>query len=201
MKKAPLWLLKIPLYLFGAVVVVLLILGARAFFIMPDLETWHATQQGQEDFAYDRYERFADYLADEKKLLERVYAAVGKDEVTANKYARQSTRSPYGDGKNLNASFEMFPKRDSLAGGVLLVHGLSDSPYHMRAVAEVFSAQGYYVLGLRLPGHGTVPGALVNVEWKDWYNAVDFGTRKVLEKIKANSEAKFIAGGFSTGAR
>ena len=67
----------------------------------------------------------------------------------------------------------------------------------MRALAETFHEQGYYVLGLRLPGHGTVPSALVDVSWRDWYAAV------VLAAKHAASQAPgkpFLAGGHSTGA-
>src|SRR5688500_9902352 len=54
----------------------------------------------------------------------------------------------------------------------LLVHGLTDSPYSMRALADTLLAQGYYVVVLRLPGHGTIPSGLVNVGWEDWYESV-----------------------------
>jgi alpha-beta hydrolase superfamily lysophospholipase len=50
---------------------------------------------------------------------------------------------------------------------VLLLHGLTDSPYSMRALAELFAARGWYVVGLRLPGHGTAPAALTRVTWQD----------------------------------
>ncbi len=49
-------------------------------------------------------------------------------------------------------------------GGVLLLHGLTDSPYSLRRIGELFVAKGYYVVALRLPGHGTMPGALVERE-------------------------------------
>jgi esterase/lipase len=42
----------------------------------------------------------------------------------------------------------------------------------MRALADTLYAQGYYVLALRLPGHGTVPAGLADVNWRDWYAAV-----------------------------
>ena len=102
-------------------------------------------------------------------------------------------------GDNLNASFEFLPDVKEIKGGVLLVHGLTDSPYHLRAIGEVFSDNGFYVIGLRLPGHGTVPGGLLNVTWEDWYAAVKFGARMVLKKIGNRSDSKFYVGGFSTG--
>ena len=85
-----------------------------------------------------------------------------------------------------------------MRGAVLLVHGLTDSPYAMRAVAEVFRDQGFYVLALRLPGHGTIPSGLVNVRWEDWYAAVELAAKHAAQR--AGPGHPFYAGGFSTGA-
>ena len=67
---------------------------------------------------------------------------------------------------NWNLTFEMPMAQPK--GAVLLLHGLTDSPYSMRALAELFAARGWYVVGLRLPGHGTAPAALTRVTWQDW---------------------------------
>ena len=48
-------------------------------------------------------------------------------------------------------------------GGALLLHGLTDAPYSMRAMAERLQAAGFVTLSLRMQGHGTVPGGLVGV--------------------------------------
>ena len=50
-------------------------------------------------------------------------------------------------------------------GAALLIHGLTDSPYSLRRVAEILQEEGYHVVGLRLPGHGTNPGTLATVSW------------------------------------
>ena len=68
-------------------------------------------------------------------------------------------------------------------GGVLLVHGLTDSPYSMRALAERLHAAGYETLSLRMQGHGTVPGGLVNTIWEDWSAAVRMGARHLRQRI------------------
>ena len=49
--------------------------------------------------------------------------------------------------RNWNRSFVF--KAEKPIGGVLLVHGLSDSPYSLRALAERLHAEGYTVVGLR----------------------------------------------------
>ena len=68
-------------------------------------------------------------------------------------------------------------------GGALLIHGLTDSPYSMKAVAETLREQGYYALALRMPGHGTVPAGLTNADWQDWLAAVRVGARRVRQQI------------------
>ena len=42
----------------------------------------------------------------------------------------------------------------------LLIHGLTDSPYSMRALAGSLHARGFEVTVLRLPGHGTLPSMM-----------------------------------------
>ena len=49
----------------------------------------------------------------------------------------------------------------------------------MRAVAARFHDRGFYTLSLRMQGHGTVPGGLVNTDWEDWMAAVTMGARQV----------------------
>ncbi len=60
-------------------------------------------------------------------------------------------------------------------GAVLLLHGLSDSPYSMRTLARICYQQGFSVLALRLPGHGTAPSALLTADMADWIAAVRLG--------------------------
>ncbi len=68
-------------------------------------------------------------------------------------------------------------------GGALLIHGLTDSPYSMRAIAERLNANGFYTVSLRMQGHGTVPGGLTNTTWEDWSAAVRMGARHVRDRI------------------
>ena len=72
-------------------------------------------------------------------------------------------------------------------GAVLLVHGLTDSPYSMRGIAEVFQARGFYVVALRIPGHGTIPSMLRDVRWEDWYAAVVVAAKHAAERAEAAS--------------
>ena len=62
---------------------------------------------------------------------------------------------------NWNRTFELAPSGGDATCGVLLLHGMSDSPYSLRAIAERIHREGGHVLGLRLPGHGTAPSGLL----------------------------------------
>jgi esterase/lipase len=68
----------------------------------------------------------------------------------------------------------------------------------MRALAETFHAQGYDVVVLRMPGHGTIPSMLRDVAWADWYAAVVLAAREAARR--AGPDHPFLAGGHSTGA-
>jgi alpha-beta hydrolase superfamily lysophospholipase len=167
---------------------------------MSDLEPWHDIPDLEDNLTRASYNNFSEYLAAENQFLATIQNGVTIEETASfNRYARNNKSSPYVDSDNLNASFEFLPDEEEIKGGVLLVHGLTDSPYHLKAIGEIFFDNGFYVIGLRLPGHGTVPGGLLNVTWEDWYSAVKFGARMVLEKIENQRDSKFYVGGFSTG--
>ena len=79
--------------------------------------------------------------------------------------------------------------------GVLLTHGLSDSPYSMRHLAAFFQQNGFRVMAVLLPGHGTQPGDLLEVTWQEWAKTVAYGTYKLAEEV----DEVYLAG-YSTGA-
>lgn len=79
--------------------------------------------------------------------------------------------------------------------GVLLVHGLTDCPYHMRHLEGFFQCNGFRVMAVLLPGHGTQPGDLLDVSWKDWAKTVAYGVDRLSEEV-----AEVYLAGFSAGA-
>src|SRR5208283_1852514 len=74
-------------------------------------------------------------------------------------------------------SFVLEPNGEPL-GAVVLLHGLTDSPYSLRHIAEIYRLHGFVAIGVRLPGHGSVPAALTEVEWEDWMAATPLATRE-----------------------
>ncbi|MEJ2084408.1 MAG: alpha/beta hydrolase [Acidobacteriota bacterium] len=107
-----------------------------------------------------------------------------------------SPTNPATFAVNWNRTFVLEP--DEPRGLAVLVHGLSDSPYSMRPLASILHRLGYVVYGLRVPGHGTVPGALTEVEWEDWRLAVRIVCHEV--QTRRDEEQPFVLGGYSNGA-
>lgn len=141
------------------------------------LEKWHDVHLSEEFTLRDRAEvrDFDDYLELEKRLFaqldEAVYAHT--PQAAANslvRYSAGSAADPRTRVPDWNHSFELSSAQPK--GGVLLLHGMSDSPYSLRALGEALNREGYWVIGLRLPGHGTAPSGLKHVRWEDMAAAV-----------------------------
>jgi esterase/lipase len=102
-----------------------------------------------------------------------------------------------------NTPFELAPKTpifseknpSKIKYGALLIHGLLDTPFLMQDVGTALQSEGLLVRSIVLPGHATVPGALLNVTYQDWLQAVRYG----IASLKKEVEHIFLVG-FSTGA-
>ena len=167
-----------------------------------DLQPWHTEDLEQEFTAEmaDEVPTFDDYLELEDRLFaeldEKVYASVGTGPAYALvRYSSGSAADPRDWVPNWNRSFEL--PAEAPVGGVLLLHGLTDSPYSLRALGEAFQERGYRVLGLRLPGHGTAPSGLTSLRWQDMAAAV----RLAMDHLATNvGGAPLHIVGYSTGA-
>ena len=176
------------LLLSGVVGALLILVTGLILFLQnrPDLDLWHSLEL-QEEFTADcGVETFAAYLAREAKLFEeleeKIYAVVGRRAPEAlNRYFRGSRSDPKQWSRDWNRTFE-FSVENPRAGAVL-IHGMSDSPYSMRSIAERLHAAGVFTVGLRVPGHGTIPSGLVDVEWEDMEAAVILAVQAVKHKI------------------
>jgi alpha-beta hydrolase superfamily lysophospholipase len=186
--------------------VALLVVGGalHARMALPDLAPWHQVVPEAELTAGDMDEGFTleQYLARESAVfdevrdrVERVVAAEGNGGAFANRYDPSSISSPTRASRDWNRTFEMTPA--NIQGGALLVHGLTDAPYSMRAVAERLTARGIYVLALRMPGHGTVPAGLTTATSEDWMAAVRLGMRHVRRTIGPSRPLLLV--GYSNG--
>lgn len=80
-------------------------------------------------------------------------------------------------------------------GIAVLVHGLSDTAFAMRDLAQSLSSQCFESRVLLLPGHGTRPADLLVVDQKDWLTHVEAA---VLQAARENDVV--VVAGFSLGA-
>lgn len=184
------------------------VLGAVSLYIYtmndrPDLHPWH-TEKLDEEFTAKKSNEvttFEGYLALEDRVFtqmqNRIHSVVDDDaRRELNRFDKGSLADPTSYPHNWNRSFEMH--RDKPRGGVVLLHGLSDSPYSLRTLAETLNEGGYYVLGLRMPGHGTAPSGLVYSSWQDMAAAVRLAVNHASSKIDTTQPLHLF--GYSMGA-
>ena len=193
--------------IFTLVVVIVTILLVAAFDARraPDLKPWHTANLESEATA-EMLETasFEEYLEIEARVfgeyVDEVEGEVaGADRTRLNRFFEDSDASPRRFEQNWNRTFEWWPDAgpEKVVGGALLVHGLTDSPYSVRHIGQILRDAGYYVLAMRMPGHGTAPVALTRSSWQDWMSAVRIGAAHVREQI--GEGAPLVLGGYSNG--
>ncbi len=191
----------IGLLFLGAVGAILIayVLWARA---QPPLQLWHQVHLDEEFTATeaDAVATLDGYLALEGRVFQEMDAKVYEKTATGpaqrlNRFSPGSASDPRQRRPNWNRTFELIP--DEPSGGVLLLHGMSDGPYSLRALGEALYAKGYRVLGLRMPGHGTVPAGLLTVTWEDMAAVTRLGARHLATAL-GGRPIHLI--GYSTGA-
>ena len=200
-KRALAWIVSAVL-LIGLLAFTVLLVWAFESRNMPALHIWHTAALSGEFTARDATPKstLQDYLDQEERLFRELKSKIYDRVVPTDdlKFSRYRTRGPQDPGHwetNWNRTFELVPEH--IQGGALLLHGLTDSPYSLRKIGEILHAKGFYVLGLRLPAHGTIPGALTKVHWEDWVAASRIGARHVRERI--GSDLPFMIAGYSNG--
>lgn len=86
----------------------------------------------------------------------------------------------------------LFPEGDH---GLLLIHGFTGSPAHMRPIADALHERGFAVRGILLPGHGTSPEDMAKVSWQDWLLSVRTAAREMQGQYRHFSVAGLSMGG------
>lgn len=167
----------------------------------PPLQVWHTellteftAEQAEAFRTFEAYVDLEEQLA--AQVDERIYAhtETGPDFVLA-RYSAGSAADPRGRRPDWNRSVELPTARP--VGGVLLLHGMSDSPYSLRALGESLNQRGYQVLAIRLPGHGTVPSGLTTLLWEDMAAAVELAMKHLASRV---GRRPIHIVGYSTGA-
>ncbi len=170
---------------------------------LPDLKGWHVQKPESEFRAVDAADGYTldDYREQENRVFAELDAYIAQSwstqaAVTYNRFNPRSVCNPANVGdRNWNRTH--IEKAANPVGGALLLHGLSDSPYSLRAMGQRLHAEGYTVVWLRLPGHGTNPRALAEVTWEDWTAAVEIAMKDLRDQMPAG--LPLIAAGYSNG--
>ena len=166
----------------------------------PDLAVWHTAYLDEEYTRQSVVRTFADYRTLEERLFrqleEQVYAGINPAQKRqANRYYQGSLSDPGRWPVNWNRSYEL--RVSQPRAGVLLLHGMSDSPYSLRHIGQSLHKEGAWVIGLRLPGHGTAPSGLVRAQWQDMHAAVVLAMQHLHQQV--GHRPVYIIG-YSTGA-
>lgn len=190
----------ITLFASGALVA---LVGAAIIYMnsQPDLAIWHEADLDGEFTARSGLKDFREYLELEDALFAELKSEVydkieDSERSTFNRYTAGSKSDPDIWTPNWNRTFE-FANTDA-PFGVLLLHGYSDSPYSLRGFGQTMRDAGAYVLGLRIPGHGTAPSALKYTTADDMTAAVRLAMRHM--KSVMGERPIFIIGYSNGGA-
>jgi alpha-beta hydrolase superfamily lysophospholipase len=144
---------------------------------------------------------WAEYIAAE----DAVFASVRKNvtdalkpehRVAENRYFDGSPLYPGGFTQDWNRSYTLLPDGPAVGMAVFL-HGLTDTPYSLRHIAQRYRELGFVAVAPRMPGHGTVPAGLTEVDWQDWLAATRLSVREA--RRLAGPDVPLHLVGFSNG--
>lgn len=185
------------------IVVAATLLVARAWDSQrgPDLELWHTYVP--HDMHADQIDKadWASYLKAEEAIFRGVRTEVtdkldAEAKVPGNRYYDGSPIYPGHFAQDWNRSYILEPDGPPV-GAVVLLHGLTDSPYSLRHIARRYRDEGFVAVAIRMPAHGTVPAALTDVEWEDWDAATRLAVREAVRRAGPSKPLHIV--GFSNG--
>jgi alpha-beta hydrolase superfamily lysophospholipase len=167
----------------------------------PALQPWHThvpVELSADELDAADWKR---YLAQEQAIFDDIRANVTQRlepdaRVPYNRYFEGSPVYSPRFKQDWNRSYVMEPA-GAPKGVVVLLHGLTDSPYSLRHVARRYVDRGFVAIGIRMPGHGTVPAGLSDVRWRDWSAATRLAIREARRRVPA--PAPLHLAGFSNG--
>ncbi len=178
------------------------VLIVRAFdaWRAPPLKLWHT--EAPHELEADEIDAadWAAWMKAEDAVFDEVGARVttqlpAGDRIPANRFFDGSPMNSARFPTDWNRSQLLMPE-GAPRGAVVLLHGLTDSPYSLRHVAAHYRERGFLAVTIRMPGHGSVPGGLTKVQWRDWMAAARLAVRHARGLVK---EGPLHLVGYSNG--
>src|SRR5262245_23858077 len=141
------------------------------------------------------------YLSEEARIFDSVRREVTEkldpsERDPLNRYFEGSPVYPGHFSQDFNRSYVLEPAGTPV-GAVVLLHGLTDSPYSQRHIARSYRDHGFVAIVIRMPAHGTVPAALTDVKWEDWSAATRLAVREARRRAGPAKPLHLV--GFSNG--
>lgn len=131
------------------------------------------------------YTTFAEYINNTRAMLEQ-----NRHFITAHHAREIDANMPHEYLPPAIAAGTAAPQK-----GVLLIHGLGDSPWSFADIAPHLAKHGFVVRTILLNGHGTRPANMIHATHSEWHNLV----AKQIALFKKDVPELYL-GGFSTGA-
>ncbi|HTO79600.1 MAG TPA: alpha/beta hydrolase [Methylocystis sp.] len=167
-----------------AVVALLTFFGVRIYDSQrgSPLEPWHKFAPREMTADELDHADWRTYLDKEEEIFQSVRANVTEklpeeDKVPYNRYYAESPVYPPSFAQDWNRSYLLAPSSDAM-GAVVLLHGLTDSPYSLRHIGARYRDHGFVVVAIRAPAHGTTPAALSATDWESWLAATRLAVRE-----------------------
>ncbi len=184
-------------------VVLITVLAVRIYDVHggPSLQLWHTHVPHEMPHKEILKADWSAYLAAENAVFDEVRTEVSEKldaetRVPGNRYYQNSPIYPPHFKQDWNRSFLLEPQ-GAAKGAVVLLHGLTDSPYSLRHIAYLYQQRGFVVVAIRLPGHGTVPAGLTDVAWEDWLAATHLAVKEARRRVPAPLPLQIV--GYSNG--
>lgn len=147
-------------------------------------------------FSYSTTLSFQQYLTYARQQIQsknpRAAMPCPVHSATYNMLAKQHNWPAIPNVSQLISPFQLTNTSSNKA--ILLIHGLTDSPYFYHDLAQFFYQQGFTVRTVLLPGHATAPSELLKISYQEWQQAAQYA----IERTVLDFDEVFL-GGFSTG--
>lgn len=180
------WMRRAVYLVVGIVGLIFIVRAYEAWNDQP-LQPWHTVTLDEVKAGEINRLDWAGYIAAETRLFAQMRREVTdrlepEQRFIGNRYYAESPNYPARFAQDWNHSYILEPEGTS-RGAVVLLHGLTDSPYSMRHIAQRYRELGFVAIGLRLPGHGTLPSGLATAVWEDWTAATRLAMREARRRV------------------